>query len=411
MELNPEKILEVRGMNRTERLKQRQKKSKRIKLLTIMILVPALLLGLAFSDHITEGRENNRLKESQDEEENQALKEPVEDQKEKEPLHAKKTADREEDVLRVLFLGDSMMTGNVAGALDQHGMDYPLREFAPVLQAADLIVVNLETAVGTSGELMEEKSFAFQTDPQYLELFEPYKDKLVFTLANNHGMDAPVMETIQELETEGFHYVGIGRNQQEAFEPYTTSINGVSVAVFGASRVIPVPEWRATDTRPGMATAYSPEPLASYVAKWSEQVDYVIPYLHWGQELEEEPDENQIELADALKEAGANLIVGAHPHVLQAMEWNGPKQFTAYSLGNFVFTTSHDSRANDTVALEMELTQEEIQRVKVHPAEIRFGLVRYLEKPEERNRILQRLAKLSNNGNLRIDSGGKLYRE
>ena len=395
MELNPEKILEVRGMNRTERLKQRQKKSKRIKLLTIMILVPALLLGLAFSDHITEGRENNRLKESQDEEENQALKEPVEDQKEKEPLHAKKTADREEDVLRVLFLGDSMMTGNVAGALDQHGMDYPLREFAPVLQAADLIVVNLETAVGTSGELMEEKSFAFQTDPQYLELFEPYKDKLVFTLANNHGMDAPVMETIQELETEGFHYVGIGRNQQEAFEPYTTSINGVSVAVFGASRVIPVPEWRATDTRPGMATAYSPEPLASYVAKWSEQVDYVIPYLHWGQELEEEPDENQIELADALKEAGANLIVGAHPHVLQAMEWNGPKQFTAYSLGNFVFTTSHDARANDTVALEMELTQEEIQRVKVHPAEIRFGLVRYLEEPEERNRILNHLNRLS----------------
>ncbi len=73
-------------------------------------------------------------------------------------------------------------------------MDYPLREFTPVLEKADLIVVNLETAVGTSGELMEDKSFVFQTDPSYLELFEPYKDRVIFTLANNHGMDAPVME-------------------------------------------------------------------------------------------------------------------------------------------------------------------------------------------------------------------------
>ncbi len=88
----------------------------------------------------------------------------------------------EEDTLRILFLGDSMMDGNVAGAMDQFGMDYPLREFTPLLEKADLIVVNLETAVGTSGELMEDKSFVFQTDPAYLELFEPYKDRVVFTL-------------------------------------------------------------------------------------------------------------------------------------------------------------------------------------------------------------------------------------
>ncbi len=197
------------------------------------------------------------------------------------------------------------------------------------------------------------------------------------------------------MDREGFHYVGIGRNQQEAFEPYTTEINGVSVAIFGASRVIPIPDWRATDTRPGMATAYSPEPLVSYVEAWSGKVDYVIPYLHWGRELEDEPDENQLQLKKALEDAGANLIIGSHPHVLQAMEWNGPKSFTAYSLGNFVFTTSHAALANDTVALEMELNPNEIQRVKVHPAQIRFGLVRYLEDPEERSRILDRLNRIS----------------
>ena len=398
-------------MNRTERRMQRQKKSKRVILLTIIMLVPVLLLGLAFSGSIMEAIQTPGRASSQPEEEAEQPSESVEKTDEKESQHTAETTVSDEETLRIIFLGDSMMDGNVAGAMDQFGMDYPLREFAPVLEKADLIVVNLETAVGTSGELMEDKSFVFQTDPAYLELFRPYKDKLVFTLANNHGMDAPVMETIEALENEGFHYVGIGRNQQEAFQPFTTNINGVSVAVFGASRVIPVPEWRATETRPGMATAYSPEPLASYVEEWSEKVDYVIPYLHWGKELEDEPDENQIQLAEALKEAGANLIVGAHPHVLQAMEWNGPKQFTAYSLGNFVFTTSHAPQANDTVALEMELTPDEIRQVKVHPAEIRFGLVRYLEEPEERNRVLKRLADVSNSGNLRIDSDGILFRE
>lgn len=382
-------------MNRTERRMQRQKKSKRVILLTIIMLVPALLLGLAFSGSIMEARQTPGRASSQPEEEAEEPAESVAKADEKESQHTEDSTVSDEDTLRIIFLGDSMMDGNVAGAMEQFGMDYPLREFAPVLEKADLIVVNLETAVGTSGELMEDKSFAFQTDPAYLELFRPYKDKLVFTLANNHGMDAPVMETIETLEREGFHYVGIGRNRQKAFEPYTTEINGVSLAIFGASRVIPLPEWRATDTRPGMATAYSPEPLTSYMEEWAEKVDYVIPYLHWGQELEEEPDENQLQLKEALEEAGANLIIGSHPHVLQAMEWNGPKSFTAYSLGNFVFTTSHAALANDTAALEMELTPDEIQRVKVHPAEIRFGLVRYLEDPVERNRILDRLNRIS----------------
>lgn len=369
-------------MTRTEKRKRRQKKSrKRCMVFMMVILIPVLLLGLNVSEYLansTEGIDNH-----------------LERVEENDPMEKEEDTSSKEAKIKVVFLGDTMMDGNVAGAMDQHGMDYPLREFAPVLQEADLIIANLETAVGTSGNLMEEKSYAFQTDPAYLKLFEPYKDKLIFTLANNHGMDGPVMETIHALEREGFHFVGIGRDKREAFAPYVAEINGVSMAIFGASRVIPVAGWRATDSTPGMATAYSPEPLVGYVEEWSEKVDYVVPYLHWGQELEEKPDKHQLALKKALEAAGANIIIGSHPHVLQAMEWKAPKSFTAYSLGNFVFTTSHTALANDTVALEMTLTSERIEKVKVYPAEIRFGLVRHLKEEKERARILDRLNQIS----------------
>jgi poly-gamma-glutamate capsule biosynthesis protein CapA/YwtB (metallophosphatase superfamily) len=312
------------------------------------------------------------------------------------------------DELNLIFLGDTMMTGKVAEAMKRHGLDYPLREFALILEEADFIVVNLETAVGYSGELME-KTYAFQTDPKYLDLFMPYREKLLFTLANNHGMDGPLSETMNALEAAGFQYVGVGDNLDEAFQPYVNEINGVSFAIFGASQVIPSADWRATEHKAGMATAYHPEPLVSYLEGWTERVDYVITYLHWGTEREDQPNENQLKLEEALKDAGVNLIIGSHPHVLQAIEWNNDRQMTAYSIGNFVFTTSHHPASNDTAALKISLSSGKIEAVKAYPAEIRWGLVRVLTEPEERDRIFQRIQMLSES--IEVDRQGNLTRK
>ena len=322
------------------------------------------------------------------------------------------TSDKQDEgrdnIVNMVFLGDTMMTGNVAKVMDQQGMDYPLQEFKHILEEADLIVINLETAVGTSG-MLEEKAFAFQTDPVYLTLFKPYRNKVVFTLANNHGMDAPLDETMEALDDWGFSYVGIGKNQDKAFQPYVDEINGISFAIFGASQVIPRVDWRSTQNRPGMATAYHPEPLISYLTPWLSQVDYVITCLHWGEELADLPTKNQIMLEEALREAGVHLIIGSHPHVLQQIEWTGNKQLTAHSLGNFVFTTSHSPLANDTAALEVSLTREKIQRVRLHPAEIQWGLVRYLTEPDDQDRIFQRIRSLSHS--VEIDEEGFLIRK
>ena len=308
--------------------------------------------------------------------------------------------------LRMMFAGDTMMTGNVARMMDLHGVEYPLSEIGGLLQEADLLVMNLETAVGESGILMD-KPFAFQTLPQNMEMLLPYRDNLVLTLANNHGMDAPLAETMRHLDEMGFHYVGIGKNERDAYAPFVREINGVSVAVFGASQVIPTIQWRAGENSPGMAAAYSCEPLLTYIKEWVDRVDYVVAYIHWGQELADHPTRNQRRLEKALKEAGVHLIIGSHPHVWQGLEWTDGKQMTAHSLGNFVFTTSHTPLANETGILEVLVDRNTIQHVQIHPALIRMGKVVPRELSEARG-FYGRLNRLGES--TRITENGSVLR-
>ncbi|WP_025025455.1 CapA family protein [Caldalkalibacillus mannanilyticus] len=300
------------------------------------------------------------------------------------------------EVARLIFIGDTMMAGKVADVMEERGNDYPLSEFMPILQESDLVIANLETAVGSSGNtLAEVKKYAFQTAPERFQLFEPLREQLVFSLANNHGMDAPLNETMSELDRLGYSYIGVGENSQSAIQPYVQEINGIEIAVLAASRVIPTADWMAGPERAGMASAYSDEPLLSTIEQWKNQVDYVIVYIHWGEELANEPNQIQLELEQKMRGAGADIIIGSHPHVLQAIEWKGKKDLTAFSMGNFVFTTSVNAVANDTAALEIHLSKDQIEHVQLWPGEVQFGLIRYLIDTVERERVFQRIRELS----------------
>lgn len=311
------------------------------------------------------------------------------------------------DAVRVVFLGDCMMADNMARALDQHGMEYTLEDFDGLLSQADLIVANLETSIGTSRILMD-KSFPFQTDPKYLSIFAAYREKMVFSLANNHGMDAPLSETMEFLNDLNYAYVGVGENVQQAYAPHLIEINGISFAIFAASQVMPTADWRAGEDKPGMAEAYNADKLISYITPWLDEVDYTIAYIHWGEELANQPTANQRMLEKELRKAGVNVIIGSHPHVLQAYEWYGDKQFTAHSMGNFVFTTSHTPVANDTVALEMIINKDNIRQVQLHFGRIQFGKVHSLMEDRRSERIIERLNQLSHSVN--VEDNGELKR-
>ena len=121
----------------------------------------------------------------------------------------------------------------------------------------------------------------------------------------------------------------------------------------GASRVIPEGSWNATSKGPGMLTTYDPALLLEEIKKAREVCDYLVVYVHWGIERDERPQEYQRTLGQQYIDAGADLVIGSHPHVLQGLEYYKGRPIV-YSLGNFVFGSSIPKTALLTVEWDGE---------------------------------------------------------
>lgn len=214
----------------------------------------------------------------------------------------------------------------------------PLEDVVPLLAAADLAVVNVETAVGVEGSPAPDKQYTFQAPPElWTALVASGVD--VVSLANNHTLDFGVEgleETIAGARAAGLAVVGAGADAEEAYAPVVLDVRGRSVAVVGLSRVLPVIEWAATDERPGLASAYDDEAAVAAVEAAALRADHVVAAVHWGRESEDCPDEHQRRLARALVDAGADVVAGHHPHVLQGIAQEDGT-VVAYSLGNFMW--------------------------------------------------------------------------
>ena len=220
---------------------------------------------------------------------------------------------------------------------------------------ADLFMINEEFPFSTRGEAAEDKQFTFRVDPSYVRIFQEIGVD-VATVANNHALDFGVnafTDSLDTLDQAGIARVGGGRTLSEAKAPVIRTVGDSTVGILGASRVIPVSSWAAGNARPGMFTAYDQAPLLNEISDLSSQCDYTVVYLHWGIEKDEYPQEYQRKLAYACIDAGADLVVGSHPHVLQGFETYKGK-LIAYSLGNFLFSNS----TNPTVLLQVHIKED-----------------------------------------------------
>ncbi|MDA0565875.1 CapA family protein [Streptomonospora sp. S1-112] len=232
---------------------------------------------------------------------------------------------------------------------------------ADTLSAADVAVVNLETAVTEGGTRAPGKEYAFRAPATaFTALASAGVD--VASLANNHGMDfgaEGLADTLAEAEAAGFPLVGAGHNAAEAYAPHLVETGAGTVAVIGASDVLDehlIAEWTATDTRPGLASAKYEQRarLVDAVAAAAKEADVVVVYLHWGLEGEHCPLPHAPELARALVEAGADAVVGGHAHVLSPGGYTGGA-YVHYGLGNFAFYNYADATAETGVlTLEFE---------------------------------------------------------
>jgi poly-gamma-glutamate synthesis protein (capsule biosynthesis protein) len=208
-----------------------------------------------------------------------------------------------------------------------------------VLSAADVTVVNLETAVTERG-VAQPKTYTFRVGPEAFDALAASGVDVV-TMANNHGADygaEGVADTLAAAADAPLAVIGIGADDDAAFAPAMFEIGGTAVAVIGATDVPDhtAAAWSAGSGTPGVASARDRDRLLRAVAETADVADVVAVYLHYGTERINCPTPDQVSLATALANAGADIVVGAHAHVLLGAGWLG-RTYVSYGLGNFVW--------------------------------------------------------------------------
>ncbi len=221
-----------------------------------------------------------------------------------------------------------------------------------VMRGADLFMLNNEFPYTDRGTPTPEKQYTFRASPQYAVLLKDMGADLV-ALANNHMYDhgeVSLLDTLDTLSGIGLPYVGAGRDLSEAAAPYYYTAGDFSIGLISATQIERMgnPDTKgATETSPGVFRCMNSEKLLGVIREMKEECDFVVAYLHWGTEGTEKVDDWQRKLAKDVAEAGADLIIGDHPHVLQGID-TADGVPVIYSLGNYLF----NSKAQDTCLFE-----------------------------------------------------------
>ena len=245
------------------------------------------------------------------------------------------------------------------------------------LHAADLAMVNLETAITTRGT-PAAKAYTFRAPATAFTALRSAGVDVV-TMANNHGEDyGPVgmQDTLAAAAAAKFPVVGIGQDENAAFAPYLQTIKGQRVAIIGATQVLDAKlayAWSARDDQPGLASAYDVPRLLEAVRAARAEADLVVVYLHWGHELASCPTGAQRDIAQQLVAAGADIVVGAHAHVQLGAGRMG-NAYIDYGLGNFVFYASGSSAVTRSGVLLLTVVGRTVTQQRWVPAQIQGGI-------------------------------------
>ena len=233
---------------------------------------------------------------------------------------------------RMSVVGDISFEGPHA---DQPNLDC-FADVGTIFHEADLVIGNLECTLTRSGNIIPGKC-TLRGSPQWAPIMRRAGIGLV-SLANNHVMDYGIgglSSTLDALSRAGIHAVGAGINRHEACSPLFVDVGGRRIAFLARSSVIVSAPTYAGDDVPGVAFL-DPAETISTIRSCRSQADLVILLIHWGLEEYSYPSPTQRQLAERFVDAGANAILGHHPHVLQGFE-SYKSAAIAYSLGNFVF--------------------------------------------------------------------------
>ena len=231
-------------------------------------------------------------------------------------------------------------------------------EYVELMNKADVMWINNEFCYTDSGEALAGKAFTFSANPENIKYLKELGVD-VAGLANNHVFDygeQGLLDTLATLEAAKIPYVGAGHDIKEAASPVYVKAGPLTIAYVAAERAekVQIVTQEATEDQPGVLRCYENDRFIESIREAAEKADYVIALPHWGTEHATDLEDVQKDGARAYIDAGADAVIGAHPHILQGIEYYNGKPIV-YSLGNFWF----DNYELYTMVAELQLSKVE----------------------------------------------------
>ncbi len=311
------------------------------------------------------------------------------------------------------FAGDMCLSENyfpyityVAGGYDVYSCIS--EEFINEMRNSSLCFVNSEFPFTDSDNKLKGKLYNFKVNPATVKFYADLGVDIA-GLANNHVYDygeESLLDTMETLKEAGISYVGAGKNIQEAETPLYFTVNGIKIAYVMASKAEKNRKTPEAGESAGILLCYDSDRFCNSISEAEKNADYVVAVVHWGKENSDALESDQYSLGSEYIDAGADIVVGGHSHVIQGVDYYKGKPIF-YSLGDFWF----DYYTEDTFLLKLYLERNDDGSIdasaQVIPGVQKEGFTGACDSEYDKSRILQKLNSLSESGV--IDNEGYVH--
>ena len=316
------------------------------------------------------------------------------------------------------FTGDYSLAEGVGTTSYYHSVGDDLtRCIDPTLldemNASDIMVVNNECTYSTGGTPLVGKDYLFRANPDTASDLKLMGADVV-GLANNHVYDygeEGLLDTLENIKKQDLPVIGAGKNIKEASEPVYFIANGKKIAIVAATQIERSTKYtrEATEDAPGVLKTLWPEKYLKVIAQAKKNADYVICFVHWGTEGTHQYGVDQYSLAKSYVEAGADAIVGAHPHCLQGVDSiQGVPIY--YSLGNYYFSQEPEMPAEyDTALAQLIIESDGSIQAKLIPCHFSNGKLSLVNEKSQFEQIIGDVNSYSDNA--KLDANGYLVEQ
>lgn len=349
--------------------------SKYLKYLIPLLFVLAVLLGLL------QREENRNIVNNQSDEiklSSDAQKELWGFYQKAQDLSNRSFSAQSKSSAAFLAVGDIMLSRNVAAEIKKANDPLlPFRMMNDVFKSVDFSFGNLESpfappknnysgapsealAKEGSGGIVGGHSMIFSAPRDNIKGLAENKFKIL-SISNNHTLDQGVeglKYTLQYLDENSIKHIGAGMTMDEAWKPAVMDINGIKICFFGASYASINDNDKTRNDY--VARIEDIEKLKAISKNSKAECDFIAVSMHAGTEYTRKPNQSQIDFAHAAVDAGADIVIGHHPHWVQKIEkYNG--KYIFYSLGNFIFDQMWSQETREGLALKIKISKIENQ--------------------------------------------------